>query len=43
LVNVVGGIQPEVARAIFGGGPDDGFAARFLSIWPEARFDLAPG
>ena len=35
FLNIVGGVQPEVARAIFGEGPEDGFDARFLSIWPD--------
>src|SRR5262245_64891186 len=35
LINIVGGIQPEKAAAIFADGPDDGLAARFTSIWPE--------
>jgi hypothetical protein len=35
LINMMGGIQPDVARSIFGGGPDDGFGARVLSIWPD--------
>lgn len=35
LLNIVGGIQPEVAQAIFAEGPDDGLAARFTSIWPS--------
>src|SRR5207237_9351912 len=39
LVNVVGGIQPEVAGEVFGAGPDDGFAARFTSVWPETTAD----
>lgn len=35
LFNIVGGIQPEVARSVFNDGPRDGFAARFITIWPE--------
>jgi hypothetical protein len=39
LLNVVGGIQPEVAGDIFAAGLDDGFAARFTSIWPDLTAD----
>ena len=35
LLNIVGGIQPEVAREIFATGPDDGLAARFTAVWPS--------
>src|SRR5262249_3893506 len=35
LVNLVGGIQPEKAGEVFGDGPEDGFAARFVTVWPE--------
>jgi hypothetical protein len=47
LFNIVGGIQPEVAQGIFASGPDDGFAARFLAVWPNgppewATVDRAP-
>jgi hypothetical protein len=35
LLNIVGGIQPEVARDIFTTGPDDGLGARFTAIWPS--------
>lgn len=35
-LNVVGGVQPDKARHIFGEGDDDGFAARFIAAYPEA-------
>lgn len=40
-LNIVGGIQPEVARLIFGGaGPDDGLFERFALItYPDAVKD----
>lgn len=34
LLNIVGGIQPDVAREVFASGADDGLGARFLAIWP---------
>jgi len=34
-LNIVGGVQPSVARDLFGIGPDDGLAARFTAISPE--------
>jgi hypothetical protein len=34
-LNIVGGVQPSIARNLFGTGPDDGLAARFIGIWPE--------
>jgi hypothetical protein len=38
LLNIVGGVQPDVAREVFSSGADDGLGERFLAIWPE----LAP-
>lgn len=35
LLNIVGGIQPDVAREVFASGADDGLGERFLAIWPE--------
>jgi putative DNA primase/helicase len=34
LLNIVGGIQPDVAREVFASGADDGLGERFLAIWP---------
>jgi hypothetical protein len=34
-LNIVGGVQPTIARDLFGTGPDDGLAARFVAVWPE--------
>ncbi|MBA2449848.1 MAG: DUF3987 domain-containing protein, partial [Chloroflexi bacterium] len=34
-LNVIGGVQPDIAREIFGTGPDDGFAARVTAVWPD--------
>jgi hypothetical protein len=45
-LNVVGGIQPDKLDMIFGGG-DDGFASRFMFVWPDrvpyARVAVGPG
>jgi putative DNA primase/helicase len=35
LFNIVGGIQPDVARDVFATGADDGLGERFLAIWPD--------
>jgi hypothetical protein len=34
-LNVVGGVQPDKARHIVGEGDDDGFAARFIAVYPN--------
>ncbi|MCC7105966.1 MAG: DUF3987 domain-containing protein [Chloroflexi bacterium] len=41
-LGIVGGVQPDIARGIFGTGPDDGFHARFCSIWPALPGDWRP-
>jgi putative DNA primase/helicase len=35
FVSIVGGIQPDLARQVFGSGAEDGFAARFTAVWPD--------
>lgn len=35
-LNVIGGVQPDKARHVFGEGDDDGFAARFIAAYPDA-------
>jgi putative DNA primase/helicase len=35
LFNIVGGIQPDVAREVFASGADDGLGERFVAIWPD--------
>jgi hypothetical protein len=40
LLNIVGGIQPDMARDVFGSGVDDGLGERFLAIWPAQSTDF---
>lgn len=42
LVGLVGGLQPERARELLGSGPNDGFGARFTTIWPDVPQSYAP-
>ena len=42
LLNIVGGIQPDVAREVFASGVDDGLGERFLAIYPEVPSDFVP-
>jgi hypothetical protein len=42
LVGLVGGLQPDVARELLGSGPNDGFGARFVSVWPEVPQGYTP-
>jgi hypothetical protein len=37
LLNIVGGIQPDVAREVFASGADDGLGERFVAVWPELQ------
>ncbi len=36
-ISIIGGMQPDKMVKIFSDGMDDGFAARFLYSWPNAR------
>lgn len=35
LLNLVGGVQPDVAREMFSASLEDGLNARFTTIWPD--------
>lgn len=38
-LNILGGVQPSIARELFATGPDDGFAARVTAVWPDVADD----